>query len=93
MAPNIVKIDMSIVRDIHKNVDKQNILENLVSYAKKREIIVLAEGVEFIEEIETLLHFGVELFQGYFFAKPSFDVQPIPEDKLGVACNIYHTAQ
>lgn len=93
LAPNIVKIDMSIVRDIHKDVDKQNILENLVSYAKKREIIVLAEGVEFIEEIETLLHFGVELFQGYFFAKPSFDVQPIPEDKLGVACNIYHTAR
>ena len=84
LSPNIVKIDMSIVRDIHENADKQSILENLMSYARKRDIIVLAEGVEIIEEVEILLKFGVDLFQGYFFAKPDFDIKPIPKDRLSV---------
>ncbi len=82
LAPNLVKIDISIIRDVHKSLDKQNLLENLISYAKKRDIIVLAEGVEKIEEINVLLNFGVDLFQGYFFAKPSFAAQPIQKDKL-----------
>ena len=37
LSPNLVKIDMSIVRDVHKSLDKQNVLENLVSYTKKRD--------------------------------------------------------
>ncbi len=82
LSPNLVKIDMSIVRDVHKSLDKQNVLENLVSYAKKRNIIILAEGVETIDEIDVLLRFGVDLFQGYFFAKPSFDIIPIPEERI-----------
>ena len=82
LSPNLVKIDMSIVRDVHKSLDKQNVLENLVSYAKKRNIIILAEGVETIDEIDVLLRFGVDLFQGYFFAKPSFDITPIPEERI-----------
>ncbi|UTC65169.1 bifunctional diguanylate cyclase/phosphodiesterase [Treponema sp. OMZ 788] len=82
LSPNLVKIDMSIVRDVHKSLDKQNVLENLVSYAKKRDIIILAEGVETIDEIDVLLRFGVDLFQGYFFAKPSFDIIPIPEERI-----------
>ena len=82
LSPNLVKIDMSIVRDVHKSLDKQNVLENLVSYAKKRNIIILAEGVETIDEIDVLLRFGVDLFQGYFFAKPSFDISPIPEERI-----------
>ena len=88
LSPNLVKIDMSIVRDVHKSIDKQNMLENLVSYAKKRNIIILAEGVETIDEIDVLLRFGVDLFQGYFFAKPSFDITPIPEEKIRELTNI-----
>ena len=88
LSPNLVKIDMSIVRDVHKSIDKQNMLENLVSYAKKRNIIILAEGVETIEEVDVLLRFGVDLFQGYFFAKPSFDITPIPKEKIQELTNI-----
>ncbi len=89
LAPNLVKIDMSIVRNVHESLDKQNILENLVSYAKKRDIIVLAEGVESVEEIDILLRFGVDLFQGFFFAKPSTEIQQIPDDRLKVLSEIY----
>ncbi|WP_024467327.1 bifunctional diguanylate cyclase/phosphodiesterase [Treponema pedis] len=89
LSPNLVKIDISIVREIHKSLDKQNLLENLISYAKKRDIIVLAEGVETIEEIKVLLGFGVDLFQGYFFAKPSFTIEPIPPEKLQALRDAY----
>ncbi len=89
LAPNLVKIDMSIVRNVHESLDKQNILENLVSYAKKRGIIVLAEGVECVEEIDILLRFGVDLFQGFFFAKPSTEIKQIPDDRLKVLSDMY----
>lgn len=89
LSPNLIKIDMSIVRDVHKNIDKQNILENLISYAKKRNIIVLAEGVEVREEMDVLLRFGVDLFQGYFFAKPSTAVSDIPKDRLDILREMY----
>lgn len=89
LSPNLVKIDMSIVRDVDKDIDKQNILENLMSYTKKRNIVVLAEGVETIEEVETLVSFGVDLFQGYYFAKPSFDITDIEKEKLYMLRGLY----
>lgn len=89
LTPNLVKVDMSIVRDIHKSVDKQNVLENLISYAKKRGIIVLAEGVENFDEIKVLASFGVDLFQGYFFGKPEFDIEPVSENRLKQVKELY----
>ena len=89
LSPNLVKIDMSIVRDVDKDIDKQNILENLMSYTKKRNIIVLAEGVERIEEVETLVAFGVDLFQGYYFAKPDFEIKEIDKEKIELVKNLY----
>lgn len=89
LSPNLVKIDMSIVRDVDKDVDKQNILENLMSYTKKRNIIVLAEGVERLEEVETLVSYGVDLFQGYYFAKPSFEIAEIEKEKLYMLKGLY----
>ncbi len=89
LSPNLVKIDMSIVRNVYESLDKQNILENLVSYAKKRDIIVLAEGVECEEEIDILLRFGVDLFQGYFFAKPSTEIEGVPDDRLKALKEMY----
>ena len=89
LSPNLVKIDMSIVRDVDKDIDKQNILENLMSYTKKRNIIVLAEGVERIEEVETLVSFGVDLFQGYYFAKPDFEIKEVDKEKLELVKSLY----
>ena len=89
LSPNLVKIDISIVRDIDKDIDKQNILENLMSYTKKRNIIVLAEGVETIEEVETLVSYGVDLFQGYYFAKPGFEIKEIEKEKLYMLRGLY----
>lgn len=71
VSPHIVKIDMNIVRSIDTDGDRKHLVENLIAYAKKRGILVLGEGVETREEVETLVGLGVDLLQGYYFAKPS----------------------
>nr|WP_243464336.1 EAL domain-containing protein [Clostridioides difficile] len=76
IMPDYVKIDMSIVRGIDKDENRQKILKNLISYSNERNIKVIAEGVETKGEMETLINLGVDYMQGYYISKPSF----IPED-------------
>ncbi len=72
ITPNFVKIDMEIVREIDKDLDRQQICKNLISYAKQRNIKIIAEGVETKEELEKLIELRVDYLQGYYFSKPEF---------------------
>ncbi len=73
IAPNIVKIDMGIVRGIDRDDKRRRLVANLSLYTRERGILLLAEGVETKEEYETLVSLGVELLQGYYIAKPSYE--------------------
>ena len=64
-------MDLEIIRDIDKSQDKQQIVANIVSYAHKRNMQVIAEGMETAAELETVLELDVDLLQGYFLARPS----------------------
>lgn len=64
MAPDIIKVDMSLVQRIHEDPNRQLILNNILDFAGQNHITVLAEGVETKEELEFLIQCGVELFQG-----------------------------
>lgn len=57
---------------IDKDLNRQQISKNLISYAKQRKIKIVAEGVETREELEKLIEFGVDYLQGYYFSKPEF---------------------
>ncbi len=70
IMPNIAKLNMSLVRDIHKNTMKQKVVQGLVSACKEKGIKVLGEGVENREELEFLISVGVDLLQGFLFARP-----------------------
>jgi EAL domain-containing protein (putative c-di-GMP-specific phosphodiesterase class I) len=92
ISPNIVKIDMGIVRGVDKDNKRKRLIANLALYAKERDIILLAEGVETKEEIRTLVSLGVQLLQGYYIAKPSYDGIPptkevVEELKSGLTMN------
>lgn len=76
ISPNIVKIDMSIVRGVDKDDKRRRLVANLALYTKERDILLLAEGVETKEELKTLVSLGVQLLQGYYIAKPSYDGRP-----------------
>ena len=81
LAPGYIKVDLSIIRDIDTDPDKQQIVENIVAYAHKRDMKIVAEGLETPEEINKVLELGVDLLQGFYIAKP----QPVPEDISPVA--------
>lgn len=74
IQPAYLKIDMALIRDIHKNRDKYNMVENIISYAKLRKIKVIAEGVECEEEMKALIGLGADYVQGYYMGRPSFEI-------------------
>lgn len=71
LHPDYIKIDLEIIRDIHKNQLNQAIFEALMAMARTTNIKVLAEGVETKEELDFVVSRGVDFVQGYYFAKPT----------------------
>ncbi len=70
--PDIVKIDMELVRDIDIKRPKQAIVTGIVAICAELGIKVLAEGIETPAERDFLAGAGVDLMQGYLFCKPAF---------------------
>ena len=84
IEPRYVKVDISIIRNIDTNADKQQFLTGLVTYAKPRSIQVLAEGVETMAELQKVLELGVDLLQGYGCARPAPVPGPIAPEAMEV---------
>ncbi|MGT2438634.1 EAL domain-containing protein [Bradyrhizobium betae] len=79
LQPDLIKIDMELLRDIHLSRAKQAIIAGLVGIARTLDIAVLAEGVESEQELTVLRAAGISLFQGYYFAKPALmALPPVP---------------
>ncbi len=73
---DIVKIDMSFVRNINDNRKNIAIVQTVIDLARALDIKTIAEGVETEEEYKTLKTLGADFIQGYLFFKP------ISEDKV-----------
>ena len=71
LEPDIVKLDMSLVRNVHTTPTKQKVVRSINTLCNDMGIGVVAEGVENTDERDMLLELGCDLFQGYFFARPS----------------------
>ena len=80
LKPKFVKVDISIVRDVDKDVNKQQVISNIVNYGHKRDRLIIAEGLETVEELEKVLKLGVDLLQGYYLARPAETPLPISEE-------------
>ncbi len=80
--PKYIKVDIAIIRGIDADPDKQHIVANIVSYAHERNKRVVAEGVETVAEMLTVLKLGVDLLQGFALARPSPVLSPVPADML-----------
>jgi EAL domain-containing protein (putative c-di-GMP-specific phosphodiesterase class I) len=76
VQPEIVKLDMSLVRGVHKSEVRQRLIASMTSLCKEMGMRVVAEGVEVVEERDAVRAFGCELLQGYLFAKPG---RPFPD--------------
>ncbi|ADQ83605.1 bifunctional diguanylate cyclase/phosphodiesterase [Methylovorus sp. MP688] len=65
-----LKIDQSFVRDLLTNESDKAIVETLVVLSKNLNMMLIAEGVETIEQLHYLLNKGCMKYQGYLFSKP-----------------------
>ncbi len=70
--PDIIKLDMRLLRDIDHNAPRQIIVSGMIAMCRDLGITLLAEGVETFEEYAWLDDAGVTLFQGYLFGRPAF---------------------
>ncbi|WP_019604957.1 EAL domain-containing protein [Teredinibacter turnerae] len=70
LKPDIIKLDISLIRNINRDSDKQALASALVEFSHRCKYQLIAEGVETREELRTLRHLGVTLIQGYLVSKP-----------------------
>ncbi|MEQ1502117.1 MAG: EAL domain-containing response regulator [Myxococcota bacterium] len=71
LQPQFIKLDMSLVRNIHREPRKQRLVTLVRQFGDATDAQVIAEGVESEGEMSALLDCGVRLLQGYHFARPS----------------------
>ncbi len=70
LEPDLVKIDMSLVRNVHLEPAKRKLVRAIVSLSADLGMAVVAEGVETPEERDVLIDQGCDLLQGFYFARP-----------------------
>jgi EAL domain-containing protein (putative c-di-GMP-specific phosphodiesterase class I)/CheY-like chemotaxis protein len=70
LAPEIVKLDMSLVRGVDSSEIRQRLIGSMVLLCSEMGIRAVAEGVETSGESECVRRLGCDLLQGYLFAKP-----------------------
>jgi EAL domain-containing protein (putative c-di-GMP-specific phosphodiesterase class I) len=76
--PHIVKLDLRLVRGIHRSRPQRAIVAAVNTLCRDLDLTLIAEGVETTEELAALSDIGLELFQGYLFARPGFRSLPVP---------------
>lgn len=84
LSPKYIKVDMVIIRDIDTDIDKQQIVANIVKYAHQRGMYIVAEGVETAEELKKVLELEVDLLQGYYLSRPAATPGAINPDALKI---------
>ena len=73
---SIVKLDMGLVRNIDSDTVRQKIVRHCVNLCLDLGITPLAEGIETRAEMQTLQSLGIDLMQGFYFARPGFECLP-----------------
>jgi EAL domain-containing protein (putative c-di-GMP-specific phosphodiesterase class I)/GGDEF domain-containing protein len=68
---DFLKIDISLVQNIHQSLIKQDLVHSLLQVASRTRARVIAEGIETAEEYRALRVCGVRYGQGFYFARPA----------------------
>ncbi|MBP0973604.1 MAG: EAL domain-containing protein [Oscillospiraceae bacterium] len=88
--PDFVKIDRSLLSDIHKHPQKQHFVREIIDFCHDNGIKALAEGVETAEELRTVIHLGADLIQGFYTARPSATIIGQINEKCRSEIRQYH---
>jgi EAL domain-containing protein (putative c-di-GMP-specific phosphodiesterase class I) len=71
LEPEIVKLDMALVRNIGESVTKQRVVGSIIRLCRELSMRVVAEGVETAPELACVSELGCDLIQGYYIARPA----------------------
>ena len=74
--PDIVKLDIGLIRGIADHAARQVVVAGMVEICRKLGISVVAEGVETRAELDALRGLGIHVFQGFLFSRPAFESLP-----------------
>jgi EAL domain-containing protein (putative c-di-GMP-specific phosphodiesterase class I) len=76
---DIIKIPRAFVMDIDRNKKNRKFVSNIIHYCRESKIECVAEGVETMSELVTVMEMGVNYVQGFYFAKPTEKVPDYEE--------------
>jgi len=85
LRPEIVKIDMSVVRGVHECPRRQGLIRMISALSTEFGFLVVAEGLEVADELATVRDLGVQLLQGYHLGRPRRGL-PASDTVGGVEC-------
>ena len=74
--PDVIKLDMELIRGVDASLPRRMIVEGLVRMCREMGLILIGEGVETEAELETLLGLGIRYIQGFVIARPEFETLP-----------------
>ncbi|PFG75420.1 EAL domain-containing protein [Tepidiforma thermophila] len=77
VRPDVVKLDIQLVRGIDANPYRATIVQRIVAMARDLGITTLAEGIETPDELRVVREAGVDLVQGYLLGRPA--ARPLPQ--------------
>ena len=80
LEPEIVKLDVSLLRDIDQSPVKQKLVASMTALCKDMGFLVVAEGIETPAERDCVVALGCDLLQGFLFARPG---RPFPTASWG----------
>jgi len=76
LAPDVIKLDISLVRRIDRDTRRQTLVLAILAFASGTGAHVVVEGIETEDELATLIRLGVKYGQGYYLGRPA----PLPSD-------------
>jgi EAL domain-containing protein (putative c-di-GMP-specific phosphodiesterase class I) len=86
LRPDVVKIDMSLVRGVRQDPTRQVLLRALIQLGSQLGIATVAEGIEAIDDLYAVLEAGGDHLQGYLFARPA--TMPPAVDVIGLQAQL-----
>jgi EAL domain-containing protein (putative c-di-GMP-specific phosphodiesterase class I) len=80
LKPSFLKVDMSLVHDIHTSVVNREMLKAIVSLGRGIGARVIAEGIETPEELKVIREIGIDYGQGYLLGRPELVSGPVANE-------------
>lgn len=75
LEPDLVKLDMSLTRGVDTSITKQRLVRSMTQVCRDMGLLVVAEGVETIDERNMLVELGCDLLQGFLFGHPERELR------------------